>query len=114
MFFVHCGASDVREVGRFTLNDIKANALPTAAKVISRQDGLVLCRQAAKGEATHPSTIDFSTLYDFSYQAYANGNALVKSSFTSSNDFGMKQKYAISCLFNGKQKLSDVMVKVFR
>ena len=80
-----------------------------AVRPISQTDATWACEAAAKAQATHPSTVDFSRILDVSYGVRGDGRVSLDSSFSAKNSFNLTLKYKIRCLFDGA-KLIDVNI----
>lgn len=110
-FFVQCGAGSAPNVVRFTLEDIEAGAIAKKREPLEKQKALEACEAEAKKRVDYPDSVEFSYLWDASYQAQPDGSVMVRSSFKANNDFGMKQKLWISCWFDPEHSVKDVQIK---
>lgn len=61
---------------------------------------VTLCENYARSKAAHPSTVDFSRVFDLSIVEHPNGRTTVRSSFTAKNSFNLELKHDIRCLFD--------------
>ena len=102
VFFVGCTTKDGLPFNVFfSKSDVEADKSMAAAAHINRGDALIACRNYAKANAMHPSTVDFSTFMDLGTTEFPNGRTRVDSSFTAKNSFNMEAKFSISCTFEG-------------
>jgi uncharacterized protein YraI len=102
VFFVYCGSSNVF----FSKSDVEDDR-SMAVGHIDDQKAVDLCEAAAKENATHPSTVDFSTFMDLAVTQHPNGNTTLNSSFTAKNSFGLELTFNIRCLFDGVKLLES-------
>ena len=64
-----------------------------------------MCEEMARNNARHPSTFSFSR-WNVEYNEYTNGNALVTTTVSAKNSFGLEINSQISCSFkDGKISL---------
>lgn len=109
-FFVQCGDTQVPEVVRFTLEEARSGAAPSASKPIPQMAAMKACRNAAKERSLNPESLDFSTILDAGYDAKPNGNVVYSSTFTVLSGLGTELRYLIWCRFEG-DSLTDVSIK---
>jgi hypothetical protein len=112
VFFVTCG-SDVTNVfnAYFSKSDVEGDKVFSAAKHIEKTKAIDGCEQYAKGNASHPSTVDFSRVLDVSVLEHPNGRTTVNSSFTAKNSFGLELKYNIRCLLDANGLIEGNIVE---
>jgi hypothetical protein len=67
----------------------------------------------AKQAATHPSTVEFSRVWDLAYMPHLSGRARVVSTFTAKNALNLKLRYRIDCLFDGPTLIETNIAESF-
>lgn len=103
VFFITCGEGSSAFNVWFRPTDVGTNM--TATPPIEQGNAVIACEQAAKRQATHPSTVDFSRFLDVSYSARPDGRVALTSSFSAKNSFNLELKYKIRCLFDGNKMI---------
>lgn len=101
VFFVTCGKGASAFNVWFEPSDIGSGRTFAATQNIGQAQAIQACKSAAMDAATHPSTVDFSSILDASFHPHASGRSRVLSTFTAKNSFGLELKFRISCLFEG-------------
>ena len=101
VFYVTCNTNSAAFNVWFEPADVKQGRIFTATQNIGQKDAVTTCEQAAVGAATHPSTVEFSTITDLSFHPSTSGRSRVLSTFRAKNAFNLELKYQISCLFDG-------------
>lgn len=99
-FYVTCGKGTQVFNVFFTPQDVASRKPFEAPRNIDHGQAVALCEGYAKSHAAHPSTVDFSRVFDVAVSDGANGNTRVTSTFTAKNSFNLKLKYNIACLLN--------------
>ena len=69
---------------------------------IEKGRAVTLCENYARSKANHPSTVDFSRVFDLSVIDHLNGRTSVRSTFTAKNSFNLELRYNIRCLLDHK------------
>lgn len=110
-FFVQCGAGSAPPVIRFSLEDMQAGTVAQKREPLEKQAALEACEAEAKKRVDLPDSVEFSYLWDASYQAQPDGSVMARSSFKASNAFGVEQKLWISCWFDPEHAIKDVQIK---
>lgn len=102
VFFVACGSgSNVFNVW-FRPTDAGAGKMFVAKEPLGKSAAVDACEMAAKQAATHPSTVEFSRIWDLAYMPHVSGRARVVSTFTAKNALNLELKFRIDCLFDGR------------
>lgn len=109
VFFVTCTKDGQPFNVWFSLGDSQSGKSFEAKKPISQGSAILMCEEAAKQSAMHPSTVSFSRLLDAAFQTYPSGRARLTSSFTAKNSFNLETNHWINCLFEGEQ-IIDVQI----
>lgn len=102
VFFVTCGTGPAAFNVWFSPEDAESGTTFTAKAPIERGAAANACEAAAKDVALHPSTVEFSRVWDMAYMPHPSGRTRVVSSFTAKNSLGLELKYRIDCLFEGQ------------
>jgi len=101
VFFVTCGSgANVFNVW-FKPTDTGAEPAFAAKEPLNKSTAVDACEVAAKRAAIHPSTVEFSRVWDLAYMPHVSGRARVVSTFTAKNALNLELKYRIDCLFDG-------------
>lgn len=101
VFFVTCGSgANVFNVW-FRPTDAVTGKVFVAKEPLGKSAAVDACESAAKQAATHPSTVEFSRIWDLAYIPHVSGRARVVSTFTAKNALNLQLKYRIDCLFDG-------------
>lgn len=101
VFFITCGSgANVFNVW-FRPTDAESGTAFAAKKPLGENAAVDACEAAAKRMATHPSTVEFSRIWDLAYMPHVSGRARVVSTFTAKNALSLELKYRIDCLFDG-------------
>jgi hypothetical protein len=111
VFYVTCGSGPSAFNVWFRPEDAESASLFAARIPLARDAAVAACEAAAQAAATHPSTVDFSRIWDLAYVPHASGRARVVSSFTARNGFNLELKYRIDCLFDGGTLLETLIVE---
>lgn len=111
VFFVTCGEmADAFNVW-FKPSDADNGTRFAAKSSIAQPNAVDACEQAAKLAANHPSTVDFSRVWDMAFMPHISGRATVLSSFTAKNGLGLEIKHRIKCLFDGTELIETVIAE---
>lgn len=111
-FFAQCGRGAAPVVVHFTWMDAVNKTLPAEpvrAPTISRSAAASACESAARKEASHPTTVEFSRVWDAAFREREDGSALYASRFSAQNAFGVEQRFDIRCRFQG-QTISELEI----
>lgn len=100
VFFVTCGEGIKAFNVFFSKSDIEGGNKIPEQRHISKAKATELCEKHAKANAAHPSTVDFSRVFDLSIHETPNGRTRVTSTFTAKNSFNLELKHNISCLLD--------------
>lgn len=103
VFFVTCGTGSNMFNVWFRPGDAESDASFTAKQPIGESSAVDACELAAKGAAVHPSTVEFSRIWDMAYVPHISGRARVVSTFTAKNALNLELRYRIDCLFDGTE-----------
>ena len=102
VFFVTCGSGASAFNVWFRPNDAQQASRSFAAKEpLGKKAAADACEAAAKQAAAHPSTVEFSRVWDLAYLPHVSGRARVVSTFTAKNALNLELKYRINCFFDG-------------
>jgi hypothetical protein len=101
VFFVTCGSGANAFNVWFRPTDANSGQAFVANEPLAKSAAIDICEMAAKSAATHPSTVEFSRIWDLAYLPHVSGRTRVVSSFTAKNALNLELKYRISCLFDG-------------
>jgi hypothetical protein len=105
VFFITCGKlPNVLNVF-FKPEDATSAKRFVAKEPLGKTAAADACEVAAKQAANHPSTVDFSRVWDLAYRSHMSGRARVVSSFTAKNSLNLELKYRIDCLFDGSEMI---------
>jgi hypothetical protein len=101
VFFVTCGSLESAFNVWFRPTDAETGQQFRATEPLAKSVAVNSCEAVAKQAAVHPSTVEFSRLWDLAYMPHVSGRARVISSFTAKNALNLELKYRIECLFDG-------------
>lgn len=111
VFYVTCGSgANVFNVW-FRPDEAESAQQFIARTPLAKGAAVDACEAAAKAAATHPSTVEFSRIWDLAYIPHVSGRARVVSSFTARNGFNLELKYRIDCLFDGASLMETQIVE---
>ncbi|MDR6265287.1 hypothetical protein [Roseobacter sp. N2S] len=115
VFFVTCNSGASAFNVWFSPNEAEAiSGSFGATKSIGRTAATQACESYAKSIATHPSTVNFSHVWDLAFQEHPSGRARLVSSFTAKNGLNLELKYRIDCLFEGTTLLEANIAEASR
>lgn len=102
VFYVTCETKEGDVFNAFfSKSEVESDTSLSAIKHIDQSDAISLCKQYVKANATHPSTVDFSTFMDLSVTNFPNGRTRLASTFTAKNSLNMEAKFDVECMFDG-------------
>ena len=113
VFFVTCGSGSGVFNDWFRPTDAGNNVQFAAKEPLPKNLAAEVCENAAKTAAIHPSTVEFSRLWDFAYLPYPSGRARVISSFKAKNSLNLELKFRIDCLFDGNRLIETNIAEKF-
>lgn len=102
VFFVTCGSGANAVNVFFSKADVESGKTFQAPRHVDQAQAIQACEDYAKSQATHPSTVDFSRLWNLQLTEAPNGNTRVTSTFTAKNAFNLELNYNIVCLMNAE------------
>ena len=97
----------------FRPTDAEAGERFVAKEPLGKSAAVDACETAAKQAATHPSTVEFSRIWDLAYVPHVSGRARVVSTFTARNALNLELKYRIDCLFDGRSLIETNIAESF-
>lgn len=77
---------------------------------INPLEAINICRNYAKLNSTHPSTVDFS-VFAAKFIKSPDGRTRIVTTFTAKNSFNLKLRFQIGCLFQGSEFLEATIVE---
>lgn len=101
VFFVTCGSGVNAFNVWFRPKDADGQKTFQAKQPLAKSAATDTCEMAAKQAAVHPSTVQFSRVWDLAYIPHVSGRARVVSTFTAKNSLNLELRYRIDCLFDG-------------
>jgi hypothetical protein len=112
VFYVTCNSGTSAFNVWFSPVDAEAIAGSFGAiKPISRTAATQACESYARSIATHPSTVNFSHVWDLAFQQHPSGRARLVSRFNAKNGVNFELKYRIDCLFEGTTLLEATIAE---
>ena len=93
VFFVTCGSGANAVNVFFSKSDVESGKRFASPRHVDKNLAVQACEDYAKSQATHPSTVEFSRVWNLAIQESANGNTRVSSTFTAKNAFNLETKY---------------------
>lgn len=106
IFYITCDPGDEIFNIFFKPKDAGGGKSFAAIEPISSLEASNRCERVAKEIAQHPSSVDFSRIFSFSYKSWKSGRVIVQSTFTAKNIFGLQSKFEIECVFDGEALIS--------
>lgn len=100
VFYVTCGKGFKAFNVFFSKSDVEKDKKFRAKRHIRKSRAINICENYSKSNARHPSTVDFSRVFDLSIYETPNGRTRVTSTFTAKNSFNLELKHKISCLLD--------------
>ncbi len=92
VFFITCGYGANAFNVWFKPEDANSEQSFKAIQPIGKIAATDTCEQAAKLAAIHPSTVEFSRVWDLAYMPHASGRARIISTFTAKNRVNLELK----------------------
>lgn len=113
VFFVTCGSGASAFNVWFRPIDAQAGRSFAAKEPLGKKAAVDACEAAAKHAAAHPSSVEFSRVWDLAYMPHVSGRARVVSTFTAKNALNLELEYRIDCLFDGKSLVETNVAESF-
>ena len=113
VFFVTCGSGPNVFNVWFRPTDVAAGETFAAKEPLGKRAAVDTCERAAKQATVHPSTVEFSRVWDLAYMPHVSGRARVVSTFAAKDARNEEFKYRIDCLLDGPTLIETSIAESF-
>ncbi|MDB2380847.1 cell envelope integrity protein TolA [Luminiphilus sp.] len=103
-------AEGEKSVIRFSKRDVRKMQIPASTDAVDRMTAIRWCKKAAKGEANFPQT--FKVVNQSGGSNEMLGTALATIDFTAKNAFGVKEKFRLTCDYEGNRSAGKELVRL--
>jgi hypothetical protein len=103
-------AEGEQSVIRFSKRDVRKMQIPASTEAVDRMTAIRWCKKAAKDEANFPQT--FKVVDQNGGSNEMLGTALATIDFTAKNAFGVKEKFRLTCNYEGNRSAGKELVRL--